>query len=74
MVKSVTTFLLPDFTFKSGAASCFDLSGQFYSFNQSANVQEADAFAQMSDWQAVKSDFDKALSQFRKEINRPEFK
>ena len=74
MVKRATTFLFPAFSFKSGAASCCDLSGQFYFCNQSENPEEADMFAQMADWQAVKSDFDKAVSQFKKEIDQSEFR
>lgn len=74
MVKFNSTYLLPCFSFTSGVASSFDMSGNFYDFNYSETDSEADLLSQISDWQAVKEDFESAISEFKKEIEDHEFR
>ena len=74
MVKFNSTYLLPCFSFTSGMASSFDMSGNFYSFNYSETDSEADSIAQISDWQALKEDFELAILKFKKEMGDHEFR
>ena len=69
MCVNYTTYLLPEFSFKSGAASCFDLTGQFFKLNFFDNGEEADRIAHLADMLAIKQDFEKAMEILEKESN-----
>lgn len=61
MCVNYTTYLLPEFSFKSGAASCFDITGQFFKLNFLDSAEEADRIAHLADMLAIKQDFEKAM-------------
>ena len=69
MCNNITTYLLPEFSFSSGAASCFDLFGNFYSLNYSAPDEDPDTFAHLADMIAIKQDFEKAMEIAKEESN-----
>lgn len=61
MCKNISTYLLPEFSFSSGAASCFDLFGNFYTPNYTDSDEDPDTIAQLADMIAIKQDFEKAM-------------
>jgi len=52
-----TTYLTAKSSFLTGAASAFNLAGNFYPYNTSATPEEADARAMRADMMAVGEDF-----------------
>ena len=70
MYFNFTNYLLPKFSFKSGAASCFDITGQFFKLNFSDNGEETDRIAHLADMLAMRQDFRRALAILRKEIEK----
>ena len=65
-----TDFLFSRMGVLSGAASVFNLAGNFYRFNTSENEAEADAKAMLSDWSMVSEDFRTAVNRFRVESKK----
>lgn len=61
MCKKISAYLLPEFSFSSGAASCFDFFGNFYTLNYTDSDEDPDTIAQLADMIAIKQDFEKAM-------------
>lgn len=66
MNKTVTKYLLPEFLFKFGVISSFDLSGNFYQFNCLDTVEDANFNAHLADLEAIKQNFNKSVKQLNK--------
>lgn len=49
-------FLFADTSFLTGAGSALNIAGNFYSFNSSKSVEQADFEAIRSDWRMVGKD------------------
>jgi hypothetical protein len=62
-----TDFLFSKMSLLTGAASAFNLAGNFYRFNHSATEAEADAKAIFSDWSMVGEDLRTAFKEFEVE-------
>jgi hypothetical protein len=62
-------FALPSFL--EGVASLMDFAGNFNTYNEDLSTEDANERAVISDWDAVYSDFQKAVDQLREEIKTP---
>jgi hypothetical protein len=62
-----TTYLTAKSSFLTGAASAFNLAGNFYPYITSETPEEADARAMRADLLAVGEDFHSAFGEFKKE-------
>ncbi len=56
-----TDFLLPRFSFITGAGTIFNIGGNFFEFNTSKSEIEADYKAIKSDWDMVGEDVSESL-------------
>ncbi len=56
MGQFTTDFLVAKSTVVTGAGTVFNISGNYYEYNQARTPQEADALALISDWGIVLQD------------------
>ena len=65
-----TDFLLPKNNFLIGMGSTMNLAGNYFKYNYSKSVIEADSKAIRSDWQNVGKDIKSALRKFKEKFNK----
>lgn len=65
MSQSLTDFLTSTTTYLTGAASAFNLAGNFYDFNISDTVEEADSRAIRNDFRMIEGDVAEGFKIFR---------
>lgn len=61
-MRNYTTYLTPTSSFLTGAASAFNLAGNFYQYNLTGDDQLDDYLALRADWMAVGEDMRNAMS------------
>ena len=64
-----TDYLFPSPSFLIGAGSIFNISGNYFEYNLSETDLQADLKALISDWLAIKKDFELAEKKFKNKIN-----
>lgn len=67
-----TDFLFPKTSFLTGLGSCFNIAGNYYSYNFSRTSQEADARAGRSDWAMVGMDIRESYLKFLRDYEKRE--
>jgi hypothetical protein len=69
ILSSRSDFLFPSPSFLIGAGSIFNIGGNYFEYNLSETDLQADLRALISDWLAIKKDFELAEKKFKNKIN-----